>query len=428
MDVPDDETERILTSLGFGVQMLGGWHAAAPEAAAPMGVAGYGWQLTVPSWRVDIARPVDVIEEVGRHYGFEHLPSTFPAVEQPPPPSDPRIARDGRARRAMLAMGFSEAITFAFIESRMAAPYAGDKRPVALANPLSEKFTTLRPSLLPGLVDAVSHNRRHGQRDVRLFEIGTRFSPLGETRGVAAAWTGSAVPEHWSGGRRDVDFFDIKGVAEELCTALGVVPEFATAVSSYLVEGRTADVRVGADVVGVIGQLDPAIAETRDLPSADAIFVMELNLDGVTAHAPQGLRFAKPLPRHPSVVRDVSILVDDTLSAASVRGTIRTASAAIADVPLVEVREFDRYQGKGIPDGKVSLSLRLTFQAPDRTLDRCRCQRRDGHYRGCAGARHGSGQTVASSPSGTLGTLAFTYPQAFRHSRYGHEDCHLIRG
>ena len=118
----------------------------------------------------------------------------------------------------------------------------------------------------------------------------------------------------------------------------------------------------------MVGQLAPGIAEARDLPAADAIFVLEMNLDLVTAHAPQSTRFAKPLPRYPSVVRDVSILVDDILSAESVRGTIRTASVALAGVPLVDVREFDRYQGKGIPPGKMSLSLRLTFQAPVRTL------------------------------------------------------------
>ena len=136
----------------------------------------------------------------------------------------------------------------------------------------------------------------------------------------------------------------------------------------YLIEGRSADVRLDDVVVGVIGQLDPGIAEARDLPAADAIFVLEVNLDLITAHAPQSTRLAKPLPRYPSVVRDVSILVDDTLSAESVRGTIRTASVALAGVALVDVREFDRYQGKGIPAGKMSLSLRLTFQAPDRTL------------------------------------------------------------
>ena len=122
-------------------------------------------------------RQVDLIEEVGRHYGFEHLPATFPGVEQAPPPSDPRIARDRRARTALLGMGFSEAITFAFIEGPAAAPFLNGAAPVTLANPLSEKFAVMRPSLLPGLIDALSHNRRHGRADVRLFEIGTRFAP-----------------------------------------------------------------------------------------------------------------------------------------------------------------------------------------------------------------------------------------------------------
>src|SRR5690606_24105988 len=136
---------------------------------------------------------------------------------QAPPPSDPRIARDARIRRALIALGLSEAITFAFIEGGAAAPYLTSDAPVLLANPLSEKFTTLRPSLLPGLVEALSHNRRHGRRDVRLFEIGTRFAPDRESRAAAAAWTGAATAEHWSAKSRDVDFFDIKGVAEHIC-------------------------------------------------------------------------------------------------------------------------------------------------------------------------------------------------------------------
>jgi phenylalanyl-tRNA synthetase beta chain len=364
MTVPDDEVVRILTSLGFGVRSLGGWQAAQPDAALPIGVAANIWCVTVPGWRVDIQRPQDLIEEVGRHHGFENLPTTFPAVEQPPPPSDWRIARDTRARRALLAMGFSEAITFAFIEAAAAEPFAHAGGRVALANPLSEKFVELRPSLLPGLIDAVSHNRRHGRRDVRLFEIGTRFSRAGETRGAAAAWTGLATLEHWSGGQRDVDFFDVKGVAEQIGASLTVVPTFAPATRKYLVEGRTADVLVDGTVVGVIGQLDPAIGEARELPRGDALYVAEFDLDAISAKASNETRFAQPLPRQPSAVRDVSILVDETLSAETVRGTIRSA----APPALVDVREFDRYQGKGIPEGKVSLSLRLTFRAPDRTL------------------------------------------------------------
>ncbi|MEO8678216.1 MAG: phenylalanine--tRNA ligase subunit beta, partial [Vicinamibacterales bacterium] len=347
MEVPDADVTRILASLGFETKALSN-----------------GWQVTAPSWRVDIRRQVDLIEEVGRHHGFEHLPSTFPGVQQAPPPSDPRIARDARMRGAMLGMGFSEAISFAFIEEIAAAPFLNGQAPVALLNPLSEKFAVMRPSLLPGVIDAVSHNRRHGRRDIRLFEIGTRFSSTGETRGLGMAWTGLATPDHWSGGRRDVDFSDLKGVVEQLAAKAVVTPAFTEARSTYLVEGCAANLVVDGKAIGIFGQLAPIVADARDLPSGDPVFVAEIDLDALTAAAPVETLRATPLPKYPSVVRDVSILIDDALSAETVRGTIRSA----APETLVMIREFDRYQGKGVPDGKVSLSLRLTFQSPGRTL------------------------------------------------------------
>jgi phenylalanyl-tRNA synthetase beta chain len=349
MDVPDDAVRRILASLGCEVREL-------PNDRS--------WDVTSPPWRVDIQRPVDLIEEVGRHYGYEHLPSTFPGVQQAPRPSDARIARDRRVRTALLGMGFSEAITFAFIEAPAAEPYLLGQAPVAMANPLSEKFAVMRPSLIPGLVDALSHNRRHGRPDVRLFEIGNRFSPTGETRGAAFAWMGLGTADHWSGDRRAVDFSDIKGVVEQLASLAAVDITFAETRVRFFVEGRTAEIRVNGRAVGVMGQLSPAIAESRGLAREDETYVAEIDLDAVTAVSPVDTRRAKALPRHPFVVRDVSILVADTLSAETVRGTIRTA----APETLIQVREFDRYQGKGIPDGKVSLSYRLTFQSPDRTL------------------------------------------------------------
>jgi phenylalanyl-tRNA synthetase beta chain len=347
MPVPDDEVVRILTALGFEI-------AQAPD----------GWEVLCPPWRVDMHRQVDLIEEVGRHHGFEHLPATFPGVEQAPPPSDPRIARDRRARTALLGMGFSEAITLAFIASKAAEPFLGGDDPVVIANPLSELFTTMRPSLLPGVIDAVSHNRRHGRPDVRLFEIGTRFSPAGETRGAAFAWTGLASADHWGGARRAVDFYDAKGVIEQLAAVYQVTPSFAESGARYLVAGRAAAIIAGGKTIGVFGQLDPAIADARDLPAADEVYVGEIDLDALSAAAPGDTLRVAPLPRYPSVVRDVSILVADTLSAESVRATIRSA----APQTLVSVREFDRYQGKGIPEGKASLSYRLTFQSPERTL------------------------------------------------------------
>ncbi len=355
MDVPDAAVVRILASLGF---------TARPS--------GDGWVVTVPGWRVDIHRPVDLIEEVGRHYGFEHLPATFPGVQQAPAPSDPRIARDRRIRTALLGMGFSEAITFAFIEAAAAEPFlrpsavlgAGGEAPVALANPLSEKFAVMRPSLLPGLIDAVSHNRRHGWRDVRLFEIGTRFSPSEESRGAGLVWTGLATADHWSGARREADFSDLKGVVEQLAAVSLVTPSFTEAAAHYLVPGRAANIVVNGHVVGTIGQLDSAVAGRRDLPAGDAVYVAEMNLDALAAETPGDTLRATAPPKYPTVVRDVSILVDDALSAEAVRGTIRWA----APDTLTQVREVDRYQGKGVADGKVSLSFRLTFRSPERTL------------------------------------------------------------
>ena len=353
MEVPDADVTRILTSLGF--------ESAKPQAASPK---PHGWTVTAPPWRVDIHRQVDLIEEVGRHYGFEHLPSTFPAVEQAPPPSDPRIARDRRVRTALLGMGFSEAITFAFVEAAAAEPYLDGQPPLTIANPLSEKFAVMRPSLLPGLVDVLSHNRRHGRPDVRIFEIGTRFAPTGETRGAAFAWMGLGTPDHWSGARRPVDFSDIKGVVEQLASLAAVRVTFSEADTPFLVRGRAAHILIDDTVVGVLGQLSPEAGEARDLPATSEVYAAEINLDAVTTAAPIETRRAAALPRYPFVVRDVSILVANTLSAETVRGTIRTA----APETLVQVREFDRYEGKGIPEGSVSLSLRLTFQSPERTL------------------------------------------------------------
>ena len=347
--VPDRDVERILRGLGLDV-----------SAAAD------GWDAVAPTFRVDLLREVDLIEEVGRHYGFDRLEAAFPPLTQPAPAPDARIGRDRTVRRVLTAAGLSEAVTFGFVESKAAAPFETGSCTVSIANPLSAKFDTLRPSLLPGLVDAVAHNRRHGRRDVALFEIGARFTARGETRAVAIAWTGAAN-EHWKDGVRDVDFFDVKGVVERLAEAVGVTPGFSPAAPPYLVAGHGAAITAGAAPLGVMGQLAPAIADGRGAPRQDAIFVAEIDLDAAwTARSERG-DAVQPLPRHPFVVRDLSIVVDDALPAEIIRGNILAAGAA-APAPMVSVRVFDRYAGKGVANGRVSLSLRLTFQASDRTL------------------------------------------------------------
>ncbi len=347
--VPDADVKRILESLGFTLRE---------------GTDG-GWDVNIPTRRVDITREVDLIEEVARHYGFDRLPSTFPALASAPPPNDPRIGRARHLRSVMTAAGFSEAMTFGFVATAAAAPFAPEGELVPIANPLSENFAVLRPSALPSLVDAVAHNRRREQRDVRLFEIGARFSrTAGERRSLAFAWTGAAEAEHWSGGAREADFFDLAGVVDRIGEALRLDVTAETHHEPWLVAGRSAAIVAAGTRVGVMGQLAPAIAEAHGLPAQDAVYVAEIDLDAAEAAAPKEEPRVAPLPRYPSVTRDISILVDATLGADAVRRTI----GETAPDTLVEIREFDRYQGKGVPEGKVSLSLHLTFRSSDRTL------------------------------------------------------------
>ncbi len=353
IQVPDEDVVRILNALGL-----------EPTAA------GEGWDVLVPTFRVDIVREVDVIEEIGRHYGFDRLRDAFPVMTAAAPPPDPRIARDRLTRHVFASAGLSEAVTFGFIERRAAEGFVDEADAAAIvpvANPLSAKFDVLRPSLLPGLVESLAHNRRHGRRDVALYEIGARFSSVGgENRAVAFAWTGS-LSEHWSGSTRAVDFFDAKGVVELFCSALDVVPSFHPARRAYLVAGQTAAVQVGDHAIGVIGQLAPALAERAGAPRADAVLVGELDLDALERLRQTKVERVTPVARHPFVVRDLSIVVPDALPADTIRGTIQAAGdRQIA--PLAAVTFFDRYQGKGVPTGSISLSIRLTFQAPDRTL------------------------------------------------------------
>lgn len=350
LTVPDTDVIRILTQLGL-----------APSQSPD------GWQVLVPTQRVDLLREVDLIEEVGRHYGFDKLDAAFPVMTQAAPAPDARLLRDQLTRRVCAAAGLSEAVTFGFIERKTAEPFADATAIVPVANPLSAKFDVLRPSLLPGLVESLAHNRRHGRTNVGLFEIGSRFTVTnGESRGLALAWTG-CVGEHWSQTSRAVDFFDAKGTIEQLAAALGVTLECSTASVSFLVAGRAAVILSRTEAIGVIGQLAPALAERAGAPKQDAVIVAELDLDRLQGHRSTDVEAVMPLPRHPMVVRDLSIVVPDALPAASIHGTI-LKSGANQPAPLTSVEFFDRYSGKGVPEGMISLSLRLTFQAGDRTL------------------------------------------------------------
>ena len=352
-----------LTRLGF---------EPTPDAADE----GPAWRVRVPTFRVDVKREEDLIEEIARHHGYDEIPTTFPALTRPAPAPGPWRARDRLVRRLLTGAGYSEAVTYGFVEEAAARAVHGDPRDVvALRNPLSERGAVLRPSLLAGLVDSVVHNRRRERHDVRLFEIGSRFRRGdGETPALGIAIAGAAAAGHWSAPARPADLFDLTGVVARLCAGFGMDAAFEPMTAGHLVPGRTARVhlRTGADrvVLGEAGQLDPAFAAARGMTGSDPVYVAELDLRPLDLGVLDGLR-AAPVPRYPSVTRDISVEVDDALPAAQLRDTIRTA----AGPALVDVVEVDRYTGSGVAAGAVSLSVRLTFRAPDRTLTDAEVQR-----------------------------------------------------
>ncbi len=379
LSIADAEVRRVLEALGFALRDAEG-----------------GWDVTVPTRRVDVGREVDLIEEVARHCGFDRIPATFPPLTVPPPPVDPRILRTRQLRNLATGQGFSEAVTFGFTSAPAADAFVTGETVVPIKNPLSEAFAVLRPSLLPGLVESAGRNIRRGQRDVQLFEIGNRFTQQsGETQAIAFIWTGAGRALHWSERPRDTDFFDAASLVSIVADALdaSVLLQPLSAPPSFLVAGQAADVVASAKEssdsdtrrVGLVGRLTPAVGESLGLPAEVPAYVGELAIEPLARFLRTSLKAMAP-PRFPSVDRDISILVDDTTSAQSVRSTVR----AIALADLVDLREFDRYAGKGIPEGKVSLSLRLTFRAPDRTLTDAEVQSAMEHVLSALKDKHGA--------------------------------------
>jgi len=379
--IPDGDMRRVLDALGFALR----------EAAG-------GWDVTVPTRRVDVTREVDLIEEVARHCGFDRIPATFPALTVAPPPVDPRISRARSLRAVAIGQGFSEAVTFGFTSAPAAEAFATGDPVVSIKNPLSEAFAVLRPSLLPGLVESAGRNVRRGQRDVQLFEIGNRFmQQRGESQAIAFVWTGAGRPQHWSERPRDVDFFDAASLVSAIADSLDATIEMRplTAPPSFLIAGQAAEAvassRESSDAVatpvGLVGRLTAQVAESLGLPAEVPAYVGELAIDPLAQFRRSTLKAVAP-PRFPSVDRDISILIDDTIAARAIRETVRSVGIE----PLAALHEFDRYAGKGIPDGKVSLSLRLTFRSPDRTLTDAEVQRAMDHVLAALRGRHGAVQ------------------------------------
>jgi phenylalanyl-tRNA synthetase beta chain len=354
-EVPLATTKRILTGLGF--ELAG----ADAEMTA-----------TVPSWRGDVARDVDLVEEVGRHHGLDRIPTTLPAARSVEG-LRPHQVRERALRDLLVGCGLSEVISYAFVSAGGSAPVAGTA--VALVNPLSEDQAVMRRSLVvPGLLSALAANLRQGRRDVGVFEIGSVFFPERplpiEEKRVAMLLHGATRESHWSEKPRGADFFDAKGLVEAIGRRLGVAPELEReGVPAHLHPGQSASVTVDGKRVGAIGVLHPDVARQWELREAPV--VLELALDPLLSIARPAVRF-EPLARFPAVTRDLSVLWNEDRPAQSLEREVRAAAG-----PLLQgVSVVDRYTGhpaqpgkaSTVPSGKVSLTIALRYQHPTRTL------------------------------------------------------------
>lgn len=349
------EISRILIGLGLSVTGV-----------------GETLEVTVPTFRPDLTREIDLIEEVVRVHGMGNVPSSMPAGRGRVGGLSVEQERRERIATALRGAGLNESITWAFADpqdaDRTGWVFGPDEQPVRLLNPMSADQSVLRFSTLPGLLRAVAHNRRHGVADVHLYEIGSVWwtSPgrkLPKERSVVAGvLAGAWSRPGWNDAASQLDIFDAKGVLESLAEELGVAKmRLRAADIPFLQPGRSAEVLIGGDVVGWVGEVHPTLADTHETQGPVAAFELQLK---ALVKAARDVRPFADLPKYPAVKMDIALVVDESITAERAEQAIRSAGGKLLD----EVRLFDVYRGAGIGTGKKSLAFSLAYRDPERTL------------------------------------------------------------
>jgi phenylalanyl-tRNA synthetase beta chain len=345
----EKEIRSVLQRLGFGIT-----------------VSGKGeWLVTAPSYRGDVSRSVDLIEEVARLLGLDRVPENFPSLRTPA-----RVGADFEPERRIKSLlsdlGLQETIHYGFVSPELAAAL-GEEGRFALANPLSREESVLRSSLLPSLLAAASHHARHKMGTFRAFELRIVFEPKpgarpSEKKKLAGLLMGTRLGAHWSGGVQGTDFYDLKGVVERILSSLGLDAKtsFLKGSVSYLHPGQQASLFIDERPVGVLGEVHPDVLGRFDLKKA--AYVFELDWPSlVSASAP--MRRFRDYPRLPVVERDLALVVDQGIEAGNLAAFIARQDPVIADAKV-----FDLYQGSQIADGKKSLAFSIRMSRADRTM------------------------------------------------------------
>ncbi|UJF24474.1 phenylalanine--tRNA ligase subunit beta [Suttonella sp. R2A3] len=321
----------------------------------------FGWSVTPPTWRFDLAIEEDLIEEVVRVNGYDQVEAVVPVLDY-----RPREAQNNLSSHTekLLRAGFYEAITYSFIDQDSHQAFFPDAPIIPLQNPISATLAEMRLSLLPGLVNALAYNRNRQQQDLRLFETGKVFIPQGEkavdcvqeTR-VAGVMSGREAPEQWSVEPRAIDFYDVKAVVENLLDGRG---DYQPTKQHYLHPGKGADVFIDGQYVGCIGALHPALRRSLGIKGSD-IWVFELNTAALID--PEVSRF-QALNKYPSVRRDLALVLDQSVAAAAIAKVVNDSVGEL----LADQFFFDQYEGERLGENKKSLALAIVLQDKDKTL------------------------------------------------------------
>jgi phenylalanyl-tRNA synthetase beta chain len=330
--------------------------------------------VTPPSFRGDLEREIDLIEEVARLNGYDRIPMTIPTG----PPSSEKRSKEFLVERkvieTLIVHGYHEVINYSFT-----SPVFGDilglppddprRQPLRILNPLAEDFSVMRTTLIPGLMETLQYNISRKNSNLKLFELKKVFLPQGgeklpeETKFLAGLALGFDRDSHWAISPRAIDFYDIKGCVEDLLDGLQIKGiNFSRAEDiPYLHPGKASRIVFDHDVLGALGEIHPQVLSHYDIQGK--VYLFELDFSKMVKWAREEKRF-QLLPKFPAVYRDLSIVVDKPLEAERVVEAIRTLQQPFAE----EVILFDIYQGLPIPEGKKGISFRIRYQANDRTL------------------------------------------------------------
>jgi phenylalanyl-tRNA synthetase beta chain len=358
LKVKIEEILKVLEALGFECQV---------------GNSGSQTSVSVPYWRSDIKCSADLVEEVVRIIGYEKIPITrlgspLPQQKSKLSPSAQQSNLEEKLRSILAGSGFQEILTYSLVSleklQKLSPKLELKIPPLKVANPMTREQEFLRTSLRAGLLSTLSHNQKFEQGSVRLFEIGKVFLPRGkdlpeETEMLCAVLSGPRAELSWQADKEPLDFFDAKGVVENLLSQLGLKASFDIGDDEILFPGRGADIIVEDNKVGIVGDVHPRVAQAFDLSGAACL--IEIDLEKLLTKL-TGINEYQPIPRLPSVTRDIALVVDEQLS-------YQTVENIIQSFPLVtQITLFDLYRGEQVAEGKKSFAIRIVYQSPSHTL------------------------------------------------------------